>query len=503
MYSLCPRKWGYRYLMGLRLQRGKSAILGSVIHSCLEAHLTGKTVYGFTLDKETSADLARLEPSERDRMTKEAPRRALAGLHLLPQLNDPAIELVEKEGALKIDAASILPHYTGLAADPLAFVGKLDLTMRRAGAWYLYDHKSTIGKPKEPWAYALKPHELVADPQGALYSASVIQKHGLAELWARWVYYLTDPKAHPQAHAVDVRISREESFASAAQWLRLAIEMRAWTRMVRLGHITGEALTLHDRLLPKVSPADEENSPCKAYGGCGYGCEKGGPCTLPLEYGAGQIVSANQLNPANRKEEKNMFRIIPHSQDMSGFPAPSPGLTWQLVATAEKPGGEWMQLPPMPTNPLSPGFVWALLPHATTGQPEWRPAQDPSAPPVASPPPPGVPFTSPEASTPAALAQPAIPVAPGAPVAPPSAPGSAPGAKKPGRPKKNADQAALPLTASGHPAPGVPAEGYGKPATDFTRQVAEAVNACKVNGLSEVRLHPDGSLAGVVLAPVD
>src|SRR5690606_8712803 len=277
----CMLKWAYRYLLGFKSRRSsKSAMLGTLIHACLQAHMKRRPVYDFWPELEPSniKELALFTPEEQEKMKSEAPKRAIAGLHLLPNLDDPLLEIVELEQRLQVDCSAVLSHIHGvsLSADPLIIEGKVDLAYRRAGIWYLVDHKSTGGRRNayqglkaDPWAYVKTEEELRTDMQSVLYALGIMQKHGLQELWIRWVYYLTDTAKHPNAKPVDVLLTRAEVEKRAAEIIKLAFDLRSHIRVAQTHKVRLEMWK--DPVLPP-----EPNSPCEAYGGCEYSAVKGG-----------------------------------------------------------------------------------------------------------------------------------------------------------------------------------------------------------------------------------
>lgn len=300
----CKLKWAWGSIFGVwEVKKSIGQVLGTLIHACVEAYLKGGTVYDLVdvslsdtlpllarlrLDKRTLKELESFDPKRLAELVEQAPKRALAGLNHLPDTKDPALECVEIERWIDIDTTRIMG-----GVDPIKISGKIDLSVRRAGVWYLYDHKSTKGKPRErdPWAYVLTGEDLKRDPQGVFYALDVMLRHGLTSLWIRWVYYLTDEDAHPQSKAVDVELQLEDVMRAAYEWLLVAIEMREYVRRARAGQLT-----------PADVPANE--NACNAYGGCPYSAAKrGGPCLPGGQVKLGDLILAGQ-KPG--KEETTM-----------------------------------------------------------------------------------------------------------------------------------------------------------------------------------------------------
>jgi hypothetical protein len=273
----CNRKWALRSLFGVgEAKQSKGLALGSLIHACLELYLKGGTVYDLVapgegpilmrlrVDEKTRKELSTYSPKALETLAAEAPIRALAGLRLVPDTKDPALECVEVEQWLKLDTSKIIG-----GIEPITINGKIDLSFRRAGVWYLHDHKSTKGKREgslfDPWYFCKTPEDLANDPQSVFYGLDRMFRHGLDSLWSRWAYFQTDPKSHPQAKAVDVELHRSDLLPAAYRWLVIANEMREAVRAAVAGTVT---------------PDDFAPSPdsCPAFGGCAYHHSKGGMC---------------------------------------------------------------------------------------------------------------------------------------------------------------------------------------------------------------------------------
>lgn len=323
----CKRAWAWGALFGVwSLKKSIATLLGSLIHGSLEHYLRGGTVYDLNgpngeirLDartwKEFEIMLERgwLSRERLAELTAMAPARALAGINFLPNINDPAFEIIETEKWVDIDTTRVLG-----GVERIRINAKVDLRFRRMGVWYLTDHKSTKGKPKDPWAYAKTPEQLLKDPQAVFYALDLILRHNLDGLWCRWVYYLTDTKAHPLAKAVDFELSREQVMEAAYEWLLVAHEMRGLVRAARAGTIT-----------PSDVPANL--AACDSYGGCTYHYSKGGPCMPEGEVNLGDLILAGS------KPEKEA--------DMS---------LSELVEKTKASLNGGGQAPMIPPNPLTP-----------------------------------------------------------------------------------------------------------------------------------------------------
>jgi hypothetical protein len=323
----CKRRWAWGALFGVwSLKKSIATLLGSLIHGSLEHYLRGGTVYDLNgpngeirLDARTWREfeimlkrgwLSRQRLAE---LAATAPDRALAGVNFLPNTKDPAVEIIETEQWVNIDTTRVLG-----GVERIKINAKIDLRMRRVGIWYLYDHKSTKGKPREPWCYIKTPEQLKKDPQAVFYALDLILRHNLDGLWIRWVYYLTDPKAHPLAKAVDVELSREEVMEAAYEWLLVAHEMRGLVRAAKAGTIT-----------PDDVPANL--NACDAFGGCTYHYSKGGPCQPAGEVKLGDLILAG-----SKPEKETQMGLAEKLAETKGL----------VNGTAQAP-----MIPPMPLVP--------------------------------------------------------------------------------------------------------------------------------------------------------
>jgi hypothetical protein len=302
MASRCLRSWVLRYIYGIKTQStaSRSKVLGTLIHKCVELYVNGRSMLSLSADdfddytrkeftaftshreqvlfdkalkKNPYADLNATRVTSRESAQKElealfrdAPQRALAGLAHLPPLEQCAARFAEVP--LQVSTTDFYDYDVQFSE-----MCKIDLVVQAAsGEWYLYDHKSTKGKPGDPWAYVPTPEALKRNVQLLLYAAHVMQKQKVGELWCRWIYYYTGEGA-PDSKAVDVRITYAEVAEYLQPWLELAD---------RLGWIIRD--TLEKNQLPDLAQFEfsekinTDHSPCDAYGGCGY---RGSHCNPP------------------------------------------------------------------------------------------------------------------------------------------------------------------------------------------------------------------------------
>jgi hypothetical protein len=327
MAKRCLRSWVLRYVYGVKTQSaaGRSKVLGTLIHKAVEIYIGGRSMLSLTLDdlddytrKEIDAyvahradvlfakalkkdpyldtvkgqvDASMAAKREVDELLREAPQRALAGLAHLPPLEQCAQRFAEVQLQVSV---------SGFRCDPVQFsdMSKLDLVVQaNDGQWFLYDHKSTKGKPGDPWAYVPSAEQLKTNVQLLIYALCVMQQTGAASLWCRWIYYYTGQGA-PDSKAVDVFITREEVISNLEPWLDLADSLGV---IIRETKATNKLPPLEQFGFPDAVH-DETESPCDAYGGCGYRNQQCHPPMLSVEQILERTRSAKQVTSASESK---------------------------------------------------------------------------------------------------------------------------------------------------------------------------------------------------------
>jgi hypothetical protein len=436
----CARKYAFGYGLGVfEFGTSRSRALGSLIHASIEHYLRGGTCYDLVgptgeirIDDRLRKELATFPPAELLELAREAIKRAIVGVEHLPH---DGVEAKEIETWISIDTRRIIGNI-----EPLRITGKIDLSFKRHGVWYLVDHKSTKGArvPREgfkPWAYAKKPEDLKTDPQGIFYALDRIYKYDLTSIWSRWIYYLTDPKAHPQSHTVDVELHRAELEPAAYQWLIAANDMRKVLREAAAGTLSPLDIPAPTAPVFLADGSKNPASPCNAFFvGCPYRADKGGPCDAGGALSFGNLIA--HAAPTPQKVEIEMTLIddkIAQAKALNGGGAPLIPHNPALMPP------EALALPVVAAAPpaLPAGWVYGA---------DGRPIQAATQPPPA---PPGWQYGAtgqlelipPPAAPPAVIIPPPVVVAPVvAPEAPPVVVAPVEGKGKRGRPKgaKNA-----------------------------------------------------------------
>lgn len=207
-YNDCHRKWGFRYLDGVKPPQHPAAELGSRTHEVLAEYLkTGKP-----------PSLATVEG-----------KIALPGIKYLPK---PGVAKTEEHFVFETDTAK--------------YQGFIDFEYEQDGQLIIGDHKTTSN-----FNWALSPGDLFSDIQATIYAKKAIVKSKRASITLRWVYYRT--KGRPQAKMVEVNYSQGHLKKQMC-----AIEKRAHELVSH--HQNG--LRAHD-LKPNLSS-------CSKYGGCPF-----------------------------------------------------------------------------------------------------------------------------------------------------------------------------------------------------------------------------------------
>lgn len=207
-FSLCKRKWAWRYLDKIKKEKNQFAQLGSAVHALIEDWLKGAV----------EIDLSKPEGAI-----------AAAGVKHLPL---PGTADIEHEFWAEIEGAHI--------------VGKIDARFEENGRRVVLDNKTTSA-PK----FIKKPDDLRKDFQACLYAAAEMDAHGVDEVELRWIYYITKGKARSQkVSLVIVRDEVEKTFE-------------------RITELTTEMVAAHNEG-KKALDLEYNANACFAYGGCAY-----------------------------------------------------------------------------------------------------------------------------------------------------------------------------------------------------------------------------------------
>jgi len=215
LYDLCPRKWAFAYLEGLRPPPNESAALGTRVHKILEQWLKDGTAP--------------------DLLTNEG-EIAASGLHLLPPPRTPTLVTEEQ-----FSFTSRRAWYSGYK----------DFRYRDAnGLLHVGDHKTT---KSATWMKTTD--EILAHPQALIYSVDEFFRNPQDDrLSLDWIYYKTtgSRKAEPRFQIVTKQTVAEMFFE-------------------HVDPVAGQITALHDT--PPGTSALEfppDFRACEAFGGCAF-----------------------------------------------------------------------------------------------------------------------------------------------------------------------------------------------------------------------------------------
>lgn len=295
-YLECNRYWGFEKLLGLKKKEKDTWLdLGSKLHWQLRCYMRG-----YTLD-----------------MSTEEGKRALAGLHLVPEPG--SCEVIEDEADVNIDSRVLLPTH-----EPIVVKGARDLTVSRRGVWELLDYKTTRGDKKgdpskgikpNPWKYVKTPNELDNNIAGNIYAWDIMVNRHVDMVPGRWVYFLTDLQKHPDARATDVVYVRSKVENRVRLLLQVANEHREIAREFK-------------RKPFDVNSLPPNSARCPKFGGCQFRAETGGPCNHIRNLGemmtqSQQPMSIEQMLEQRRNGASNGAGAPPMGPP-AGYAGPPP-----------------------------------------------------------------------------------------------------------------------------------------------------------------------------------
>lgn len=234
LWDTCQRRWGFRYLAGIKTPRAPSAALGTRCHALLETYLKG---------------------GQFDLYSDEGKIVAVAIPHF-PERHETL--QVRSEHPFTFTSEPIL-HL----AEPIVFNGVIDVQAQHvSGAWAVYDFKTT----KSPKLYGKPVDVLAKDPQGVMYSTATWLEHGQDDVPVRWVYSSTDKREKAHAESRDVLFTRDDTDR-------------------KMHSLVVQAVGMRDLMRERVDPLELPASPgsCEKYGrpgqiNCPYHVANGGRC---------------------------------------------------------------------------------------------------------------------------------------------------------------------------------------------------------------------------------
>jgi hypothetical protein len=158
-YADCKRKWGFRYLDGLRTPPKPSAQVGTRVHEIIEGWLQ----YGTPPDEQEVISVG-------DRVYYPG-KIAARGLHMLPPPNPG--------------------HGIEAGFEFGRWAGRIDLIPAREewkdGVPAVFDHKTST----DPKAWGKSPEDLTTDTQAIVYAKAILDATGSSEVDLQWSYFQT------------------------------------------------------------------------------------------------------------------------------------------------------------------------------------------------------------------------------------------------------------------------------------------------------------------------
>jgi hypothetical protein len=257
-YRLCPRKWGYRKLDGIKAPPNKYAAAGTAIHELIEAWL----LHGTPIPVDTPHG-----------------KMVMPGLKHLPA---PKTAEVEREVRLQMD-------------DGIIYILKIDVHQPYDGSVIrIWDHKTT-----SDFKWAKTPEKLAKDEQVVIYATAAIMLYAEstenqtyeeappAPLELNWVYYRRNEKK-PGSKKVQLRVLPSEQKDLSTDDLREGTLTYGYIeQQFEAIHETALQLKQHHELGHKAKDLPYRVEGCNAFGGCPY---RGNPCKLtPTEIFRGAL----------------------------------------------------------------------------------------------------------------------------------------------------------------------------------------------------------------------
>ncbi len=265
--------------------RQRSTALGKAMHAVAEAWYRAEPVAWTTYPAQVFLAGAHLLPHP-DRVHAVHVERAIGTLP-----HEVAVSEHAPPTALNVHGVRFAGYTDLLVSAPAEF---LRLKISAPDGWLLSDYKSTANIAR----YALAPSALLDDVQCNLYAFDAMDRLGLDELPARWVYFETKRKR--QALGVDVTVTRKHALRVLEPAAELAHELDA---------------------IEDVESATPNPDACEDYGGCTFHKSRGGPCTARRSLG--KSIAASTKGNQNMAMSPEMQAKLDAIKNGKGAPAPA------------------------------------------------------------------------------------------------------------------------------------------------------------------------------------
>lgn len=261
-FSTCRRKWWFKRGEGFVETVGAMA-LGTRVHKILEDYLTDGTLPDMEERMVLPEAHGKRNPDGSPVLVIYWPGQiAYSGFHLLPP---PGVVTVEGSFTCTTPASKWRGVKDGvyhlLDGQPARLPDPSTPLVDRPHV-VVMDHKTTSGKRSKSrttgqleakWAHT--PETLLTNVQAVLYAHSEMERWGVDEVTARWVYYLTSGDKR-DAWAVEALFTRDHTQKAVAALDTMATEVhRLYSILPK--NVRGVALTL-----------DPSPNACEKFGGC-------------------------------------------------------------------------------------------------------------------------------------------------------------------------------------------------------------------------------------------
>lgn len=280
-YRLCPRKWGFNKLDGIKPPENKYAERGKAVHALLENWLKD----GVPIDVST-----------------EYGKIAAAGLKFLPA---PGTGLVE--------------HTFTFATQIATYLGLWDLwepAQATEEPWHVtsrvIDHKTT-----SDFKWLKLPDELRKDPQVVLYAvaAAAMAENENTHIELNWVYYRANAKK-PGARKVQLHVLPQNMELPPRPKDVLpehygSMDYQELSERFSEIEQTAAELLEHHRQGRRGADLEYNVEACNAYGGCPY---RGEPCKLTI----GQMIRGAMAQEETLAERMAAAQAAKHKSAGSG-----------------------------------------------------------------------------------------------------------------------------------------------------------------------------------------
>lgn len=297
VFSLCERKWGFTYVIGVKYEPNEYAQFGIAVDNLLSGWLsTGKSF---------------------DTSTHEG-QVALRAIPVLPKPGTPTLK-VQSKFYLK------LPSATFVGYKDLEYID-LEGRFGVAGEPVVEDHKTTV----DPTRWAKTADQLRVNTQAILYAADAISKHKFESVTLKWNYYSSRKPSKP--HVVQVRVERAavEEQAKAIDKIAKHIIATYAKAAAFTTKYDGELKDAEREFVAKLTPNPEA---CEAFGGCPFRSQ----CNLTSSERMVALMAGNSLLDKMNARKAQQQGASAAAAAPAASPAPAPAAPSAAPTAAAAP----------------------------------------------------------------------------------------------------------------------------------------------------------------------